>query len=104
MSEEELRSLEREKGVETGAGNKDEKAGRGKEDQKEFNLLLRKNKGTNQLFEQIYNFYYYGRYTENSLRARIILSYMRDYLDRRGKFVTSKEEIKVSVVAVSEPV
>ena len=33
---------------------------------KEFNLLLRKNKGTNQLFEQIYNFYYYGRYTENS--------------------------------------
>ena len=61
---------------------------------KEFNLLLRKNKGTNQLFEQIYNFYYYGRYTENSLRARIILSYMRDYLDRRGKIVTSKEEIK----------
>lgn len=28
------------------------------------------------------------------LRARIILSYMRDYLDRRGKIVTSKEEIK----------
>ncbi|MFR8222752.1 MAG: hypothetical protein ACLU9T_17920 [Blautia faecis] len=24
----------------------------------------------------------------------IILSYMRDYLDRRGKIVTSKEEIK----------
>ena len=61
---------------------------------KEFNLLLRKNKGTNQLFEQIYDFYYYGRYAEDSLRARIILSYMRDYLDRRGKIVTSKEEIK----------
>ena len=61
---------------------------------KEFTLLLRKNKGTNQLFEQIYDFYYYGRYAEDSLRARIILSYMRDYLDRRGKIVTSKEEIK----------
>lgn len=60
----------------------------------QFNLLLRKNKGTNQLFEQIYDFYYYGRYAEDSLRARIILSYMRDYLDRRGKIVTSKEEIK----------
>ena len=62
---------------------------------KEFNLLLRKNKGTNQLFEQIYDFYYYGRYAEDSLRARIILSYMRDYLDRRGKIVTSKEEINI---------
>ena len=34
MSEEELRSLEMEKRVETDTGNKDAKAGRGKEDQK----------------------------------------------------------------------
>ena len=77
MQETRMRKLEEEKKI-----------------KKEFNLLLRKNKGTNQLFEQIYDFYYYGRYAEDSLRARIILSYMRDYLDRRGKIVTSKEEIK----------
>ena len=41
MSEEELRSLEREKEWKQDAGNKDEKAGRGKENQKDY-LLLRK--------------------------------------------------------------
>ena len=94
MSEEELRSLEMEKEWKQIQETRMRKLEEEKKIKKEFNLLLRKNKGTNQLFEQIYDFYYYGRYAEDSLRARIILSYMRDYLDRRGKIVTSKEEIK----------
>lgn len=61
MSEEELRSLEMEKEWKQIQETRMRKLEEEKKIKKEFNLLLRKNKGTNQLFEQIYDFYYYGR-------------------------------------------
>lgn len=94
MTEEELRSLEREKEWRQMQEMRMRKLEDEKKIKKEFNFLIHKNKGTNQFFEQLYGFYYYGRYSEDSLRAGIILSYMRDYLARKGKIVTSKEEIK----------
>lgn len=94
MTEEELRSLKKEKEWKQIQETRMRKLEEEKKIKKEFNLLLQQNKGTSQLFEHLYGFYYYGRYSEGSWRARILLSYMRDYLEKRGKVVTCKEEAK----------
>ena len=71
---------------------------------KEFNLLLRKNKGTNQLFEQIYDFYYYGRYAEDSFTCQDHSFLYAGLSGQKRKNCNQQRGNKISAVAVSEPV
>lgn len=94
MTEEERKSLEREKEWRQVQEKRMRKLREERKIKKEFNFLIQRSKRENLLFGHLYGFYYYDRYSKNSLQAGIVLSFLRDYLARREKIRTSKKEIE----------
>ena len=86
MTAEELQNYEKQKNWKSEQKEKELK--------KRFNHIVRKNTDTDQIFKALYSYYAYGRFDGISMRAKMVLGYMRDVLKRKGKIVTDKQEIE----------
>lgn len=94
MTAEELQNYEKQKNWKSEQKKRMERWKKEKELKKSFNHIVRKNTDTDQIFKALYSYYAYGRFDGISMRAKMVLGYMRDVLKRKGKIVTDKQEIE----------
>lgn len=94
MTAEELQNYEKQKNWKSEQKKRMERWKKEKELKKSFNYIVRKNTDTDQIFKALYSYYAYGRFDGISMRAKMVLGYMRDVLKRKGKIVTDKQEIE----------
>lgn len=94
MTAEELQNYEKQKNWKSEQKKRMERWKKEKELKKSFNHIVRKNTDTDQIFKALYSYYAYGRFDGISMRAKMVLGYMRDVLKRKRKIVTDKQEIE----------